>query len=258
MGRGHLKSVNPGAKLVAVCDVDKGHLKTALEQSGPDVKGYEDFREVIARKDVDIVHIPTPPHWHALISIAAAEAGKDIWCEKPMTRTIWEGEKVVEAVQRNQRIFRLNTWFRFEGGFYGMGTPVKPIKKLVNSGLLGWPLKVTLNESTGFNWKHNWSGRTDLTPQPIPEQLDYDFWLGPAPFKPILRAVPAMVRTAASKSAAVKSASLVLAISSSCARVTVPTFSVLGRPEPLLIPAAFFKRIAAGVVLVTKVNDLSL
>jgi NADH/NAD ratio-sensing transcriptional regulator Rex len=67
MGRGHLKSVNPGAKLVAVCDVDKGHLKTALEQSGPDVKGYEDFREVIARKDVDIVHIPTPPHWHALI-----------------------------------------------------------------------------------------------------------------------------------------------------------------------------------------------
>ena len=184
MGRGHLKNVNSAAKLVAVCDVDKGHLKTALEQSGPDVQGYTDFREVIARKDVDIVHIPTPPHWHALISIAAAEAGKDIWCEKPMTRTIWEGEKVVEAVQRNKRIFRLNTWFRFEGGFYGMGTPVQPIKKLVNSGLLGWPLKVTLNQSTGFNWKHNWSGRTDLTPQPVPEQLDYDFWLGPAPFKP--------------------------------------------------------------------------
>ena len=172
MGRGHLKNVNSAAKLVAVCDVDKGHLKTALEQSGPDVQGYTDFREVIARKDVDIVHIPTPPHWHALISIAAAEAGKDIWCEKPMTRTIWEGEKVVEAVQRNKRIFRLNTWFRFEGGFYGMGTPVQPIKKLVNSGLLGWPLKVTLNQSTGFNWKHNWSGRTDLTPQPVPEQLD--------------------------------------------------------------------------------------
>jgi len=164
MGRGHLKNVNPGSKLVAVCDVDRGHLKTALEQSGPDVKGYADFREVLARKDVDIVHIPTPPHWHALISIAAAEAGKDIWCEKPMTRTIYEGEKVVEAVQRNKRIFRLNTWFRFRSGFYGMGTEVKPIKKLVESGLLGWPLKVTLNQATGFNWKHNWSGRTDLTP----------------------------------------------------------------------------------------------
>ena len=184
MGRGHLKNVNPGSKLVAVCDVDRGHLKTALEQSGPDVKGYSDFREVLARKDVDIVHIPTPPHWHALISIAAAEAGKDIWCEKPMTRTIYEGEKVVEAVQRNKRIFRLNTWFRFQSGFYGMGTEVKPIKKLVESGLLGWPLKVTLNQATGFNWKHNWSGRTDLTPQPVPEELDYDFWLGPAPFKP--------------------------------------------------------------------------
>ena len=61
MGRGHLKNVNSAAKLVAVCDVDKGHLKTALEQSGPDVQGYTDFREVMARKDVDIVHIPTPP-----------------------------------------------------------------------------------------------------------------------------------------------------------------------------------------------------
>ncbi|MBT3597316.1 MAG: Gfo/Idh/MocA family oxidoreductase [Verrucomicrobia bacterium] len=184
MGRGHLKNINPGAKLVAVCDVDKGHLKTALDQSGGDVKGYHDFRDVLSRKDVDIVHIPTPPHWHALISIAAAEAGKDIWCEKPMTRTIYEGEKVVEAVQRNKRIFRLNTWFRFRSGFYGMGTTVEPIKKAVQSGMLGWPLKVTLNQATGFNWKHGWSGRTDLTPQPVPEALDYDFWLGPAPFKP--------------------------------------------------------------------------
>jgi predicted dehydrogenase len=164
--------------------VDKGHLKTALDQSGGDVKGYHDFRDVLSRKDVDIVHIPTPPHWHALISIAAAEAGKDIWCEKPMTRTIYEGEKVVEAVQRNKRIFRLNTWFRFRSGFYGMGTTVEPIKKAVQSGMLGWPLKVTLNQATGFNWKHGWSGRTDLTPQPVPEALDYDFWLGPAPFKP--------------------------------------------------------------------------
>lgn len=59
MGRGHLKGVNPGSKLVAVCDVDKGHLKTALDQSGPDVKGYHDFRDVLSRKDVDIVHSHT-------------------------------------------------------------------------------------------------------------------------------------------------------------------------------------------------------
>ncbi len=97
-----------------------------LKAGGPDVKGYRDFREVLARKDIDIVHIPTPPHWHALISIAAAKAGKDIWCEKPMSRTIAEGEAVKAAMAKYKRIFRLNTWFRFEGGFYGMGVPVKP------------------------------------------------------------------------------------------------------------------------------------
>ena len=184
MGRGHLKNVNPKAKLLAVCDVDENHLKAAQKAGGPDVKAYKDFREVLERKDIDVVHVPTPPHWHALISIAAAKAGKDIWCEKPMSRTIYEGEKVVEAVNKHKRIFRLNTWFRFRSSFYGMGTEVKPLRKLVQSGILGGPLKVTVSGITGFNWKHNWSGRTDLTPQPVPKQLDYDMWLGPAPFKP--------------------------------------------------------------------------
>ena len=182
MGQGHL--TYPGAKLIAICDVDKGHLASTLKKCGPDVKAYTDFREVLDRPDVDIVHIPTPPHWHALISIAAANAGKDIWCEKPMARTIGEGKKVVEAVQRNGRIFRLNTWFRFQGDFYGYGSTVRPIKKIVNSGILGWPLKVTVNASTGFNWKFGWSGKENLQPQQVPDQLDYDFWLGPAPYKP--------------------------------------------------------------------------
>ena len=94
------------------------------------------------------------------MSVAAANAGKDIWCEKPMSRTIYEGEKVVEAVQRNGRIFRLNTWFRFKDGFYGMNTTVKPLKKLVMSGMLGWPLTFTLNSATGFGWKlDTWSGK---------------------------------------------------------------------------------------------------
>ena len=144
MGRDHLKDINPDSKLLAICDVDSKHLEAGLKAGGPDVKGYRDFREVLARKDIDIVHIPTPPHWHALISIAAAKAGKDIWCEKPMSRTIAEGEAVKAAIAKYQRIFRLNTWFRFEGGFYGMGVPVRPIKKTVQNGLLGWPLKVTL------------------------------------------------------------------------------------------------------------------
>jgi len=182
MGLVHLRY--RGARLLAVCDVDENHLKRALKIAGPGVSGYKDFREVLERSDIDIVHIPTPPHWHAIISIAAAEAGKDIWCEKPMTRTIGEGQKVVEAVQKNGRIFRLNTWFRFRGQYYGFGTTVKPIKKLVQSGILGWPLKATVSGITGFDWKFYWSGETNLKPEPVPKELDYNFWLGPAPFKP--------------------------------------------------------------------------
>ena len=185
MGMGHVTSINTACKLLAVCDLDEKHLATALKAGGPDCKGYKDYREVLARKDIDIVHVPTPPHWHAIISIAAAKAGKDIWCEKPMSRTIAEGEAVKAAVTKYKRIFRLNTWFRFDSPFYGMSVPVKPIKKLVQAGMFGGPLKITLGGKTGFDWKQNqWCGRTDLTPQPVPPGLDYDFWLGPAPFKP--------------------------------------------------------------------------
>ena len=178
----------PG-KLLALCDVDTKHLEQrkaqAAQKGMTDVAGYHDFRELIARDDIDIVHIATPPHWHALMAIAAAKAGKDIWCEKPMSRTIGEGVAMVEAVQEEERIFRLNTWFRFRSGFYGMGMPVAPIKQAVKAGMFGWPLTVTVGASTGFGWKlGTWTGRTDLTPQPVPEHFDYDFWLGPAPKKP--------------------------------------------------------------------------
>lgn len=185
MGMGHVKSINTACKLLAVCDVDSGHLKAALAGAGPDVKGYKDFREVLERKDIDIVHVPTPPHWHALISIAAAKAGKDIWCEKPLSRTIAEGEAVKAAVAKYKRIFRLNTWFRFDGRLYGMEVPTKPIKKLVLADMFGWPLKITLGGKTGFDWKQGqWCGRKNLIPEPVPASLDYDLWLGPAPFKP--------------------------------------------------------------------------
>lgn len=182
MGRGHL--TYPGARLVAVCDVDRARLEDVLERTAAGVRGYHDFREVLARPDIDIVHIVTPPHWHGVMAAAAAEAGKDIWCEKPLTRTVAEGRAVARAVQRNGRMFRVNTWFRFRDNFYSFGTPVAPIKKLVDSGMLGWPLRVTIGKSTGFDWKFNWVGRTDLRPEKPPAHFDYDFWLGPAPYKP--------------------------------------------------------------------------
>jgi myo-inositol 2-dehydrogenase/D-chiro-inositol 1-dehydrogenase len=182
MGKGHIGLAK--TRVVAICDVDRNHLKEAADMIGNGVKTFSDYRELIKLPEVDIVHIATPPHWHGIMAADAARAGKDIWCEKPMTRTIGEGERVMEAVKQNGRMFRLNTWFRFEDNFYGMGTPTKPIKKLVESGMLGWPLKVTISRHTGFDWKFFWVGRTNLETVKPPEHLDYNMWLGPAPYKP--------------------------------------------------------------------------
>jgi predicted dehydrogenase len=190
MGNGHVGYClgDPTARLMAICDADANHLASTLKRCSEACKGYKDFRQVLDRQDIDVVHIATPPHWHALISIAAAEAGCDIWCEKPMTRTIGEGRYVIDAVQRNGRMFRLNTWFRLHSGFYGLGTPVKPLKQIVAAGLLGWPLTVRVSRFTGFDWKVKaWSGLTNQPPEPVPEGFDYDLWLGPAPFKPYFR-----------------------------------------------------------------------
>ena len=182
MGRGHFGY--EGTKLVAVCDVDKKHLKMAVDQSNGQARAYSDFRDLIAQPDIDIVHIATPPHWHGVMSVMAAQAGKDVWCEKPMTRTIGEGKRVVEAMEQYGRMFRLNTWFRFTDQFYGLNTTVQPLKKVVESGVLGWPLTVNISGVTGFNWKFYWVGKSNLEPTPVPADLDYDMWLGPAPYKP--------------------------------------------------------------------------
>lgn len=182
MGRGHFNYA--GTKVVAICDVDTRHIQRSLETLGTGVKTFEDYRELIRLPEVDIVHIATPPHWHGIMAMDAAREGKDIWCEKPMTRTIGEGKKVVEAIKAHGNIFRLNTWFRFDANFYGMNTEVKNIKKLVDSGMLGWPLKVTVGKLTGFDWKFYWVGRTNLQPETPPKELNYDRWLGPAPYKP--------------------------------------------------------------------------
>lgn len=183
MGRGHFNYA--GTRTIAICDVDKSHLDIAAGQLGDSgVRQFSDFRELLQLSEVDIVHIATPPHWHGIMAVEAARAGKDIWCEKPMTRTIGEGRRVMEAVKQHGNIFRLNTWFRFDANFYGMNVPVKRIKKLVDTGMLGWPLKVTISKHTGFDWKFYWVGREHLTPEQVPATLDYEMWLGPAPYKP--------------------------------------------------------------------------
>ena len=175
-------------RLVAVCDVDSDHLQKAVEMGKQKFKTtlqpYHNYRDLIHAPNVDIVHMATPPHWHGIMAVEAAEAGKDIWCEKPMTRTIGEGKRVVEAVKRNGRIFRLNTWFRFTDTFYGLGTQVEYLKKLIESGMLGWPLTVRVSGANGFAWKFFWVGKENLQPETVPANLDYDMWLGPAQYKP--------------------------------------------------------------------------
>ena len=181
-----------GSRLVGLCDPDQAHVADGLacaEKTGwGKVRAYKDFLELLADPGVDVVHICTPPHWHGCMSVMAARAGKDIWCEKPMTRTVGEGKRVMEYVKAKGRMFRLNTWFRFQDPFYGFGTPVKPVRQVVENGLLGdGPLKCTFGAGQGFSWKFFWSGKVNLAPQPVPSNFDWDMWLGPAPWKPYHR-----------------------------------------------------------------------
>ncbi|HCI92116.1 MAG TPA: oxidoreductase [Verrucomicrobiales bacterium] len=187
ISRSHLGM--PG-KLLALCDVDSKRLSArqaeAKKRGDGDVEGYSDFRELIARKDIDIVHVATPPHWHAIQAIAAVKAGKDVWCEKPMSRTIGEGQAMVKAVTEHEKIFRINTWFRFQSRYYGLSRPASEAWKVVHHKLLG-DGPYTFNLGTAFvgNWKlGQWSGKTNLKEQEIPKHLDYNMWLGPAPMKP--------------------------------------------------------------------------
>lgn len=165
---------------VAVCDVDttrREAQKQSVEQhyakqTGSDYKGcatYPDFRELLARKEIDAVVIATPDHWHALIAIAAANAGKDIYCEKPLTQTIHEARSLVNAVRKNQRVFQTGSQQRSSREF-------RVACELVRNGRLG---KITRVE-TGFGSP---GVPCDLPEQPLEPGLDWNLWLGPAPMR---------------------------------------------------------------------------
>ncbi len=142
---------------------------------------YTDFRRVLERQDIEVVAIATPPHWHALISIAAMEAGKDVLCEKPMTRTIGEGRAVVEAAKRYGRVFQIGTYGRF-----GMARrdENRLTRKIMRSGLLD-PCPGMYVRRGGFKVKE-WSGKLNVPPQPVPAHLDWDLYCGPSPLKPFV------------------------------------------------------------------------
>jgi predicted dehydrogenase len=168
MGLGDARAIHgiEGCKVIAACDVDAVHLQEAVKVFGPDCKGYRDFRDVIARKDIDGVIIGTPDHWHTIICIEAMKAGKDVYCEKPLTLTIDEGKRLVKVWRDTKRVFQTGSQQRSEGNF-------RQACELVRNGRIGKIKRVQTNLPTGPT-----GGPFEV--KPVPEDLDWDMWLGPA------------------------------------------------------------------------------
>ena len=166
-------------RCLAACDVHLGRAERFQHKAGSSCEVYQDFRRVVERKDIEVVAIGTPPHWHALISIACMEAGKDVVCEKPATRFIAEGRALAEAERRYNRVYQVGTYGRF-----GMSRNEtnRQMRKLMLSGLLK-PCKGRYVHRRGLKVKQ-WSGRLDVAPEPVPEELDWDLYCGPSPVKP--------------------------------------------------------------------------
>src|SRR5947208_7860246 len=161
---------------VAVCDVDKTHLQTAKKRveksNGRPCAAFSDYRKMLEDKTIDAVLIATPDHWHTLPAIHACEAGKDVYCEKPLTLTIGEGQALVKVARRTKRIVQTGSQQRSEAKFLKAA-------EYVRNGRLG-KIKRVLVGLTGVNWTKD-PLTQDSAPPP---ELDYDMWLGPAPQRP--------------------------------------------------------------------------
>jgi predicted dehydrogenase len=174
MARGHLENLlaEPDAEVRALCDVYEPNLRWAA-QKAPGARTYGDFREILDRDDIDAVVVATPDHWHALPTVMACAAGKDVYVEKPTAVAIAESRKMVEAARRHDRIVQVGTQQR-------SGPHFKYAVQLVRDGVLG---EVTFVRTWNYgNALPDGIGNPpDGTP---PEGLDWDVWLGPAPKVP--------------------------------------------------------------------------
>jgi len=163
---------------VAVCDVRKGVRDGAKGRvdnhyKNSDCKAYNDFRELLARKDIDAIHCATPDHWHAIVVIEACRSGKDVYCQKPETRTLREGPLMVEAARRYSRVV--------SGGSQRVLEDYRGQVNQCWGGELGQIKSINVNVGP-------LSQPCNLPAHPVPPDMDWDMWLGPAPWAPYNRA----------------------------------------------------------------------
>ncbi len=179
MGTGHVRGFlrHQDVRIAAVCDVRKTYrdrAKKIVDEYYADqaCDAYNDFRELLARDDVDAVMIATPEHWHALVGIEAARQGKHMYYEKPMSVTVSEAKAVREAVNRYGVVFQFGTQQRSSRDY-------RHTCELVRNGRIG-QLHTIMIGSAGGQYNHV----PEPPPQPVPPGFDYDTWLGPAPWAP--------------------------------------------------------------------------
>lgn len=173
---------SPNTRTVALCDVDQNQIKEAVKRLGGSLDTYGDFRQIVDRKDIDAVIIATPDHWHAIPALQVMQSGKDLYLEKPIGHTIHEGQLMVKAAKRHNRVVSVGLQQR-------SGALFLKAMEVIRSGQLGkiplvhcfnaWNDK--LNYKAGYRQLKN---KPDSTP---PTGVDYDFWLGPAPKRPFNR-----------------------------------------------------------------------
>ncbi len=165
----------PDTQVVAVCDVDKGHANSAKETvdrhyNNSDCATYSDFRELLARDDIDAISMATPDHWHSITAITALNAGIDMYGEKPLAHCLMEGRAIADAQVRNGRIWQTGSWQRSQSHF-------RFACELVRNGRIGKVTRIEVGLPTG-------SGIGPVEFKDPPPELDYDFWLGPSRWAP--------------------------------------------------------------------------
>lgn len=177
-GTGNLRAFlqDERVQVVAVCDVDAQNRAAAARIAGlQDADAFKDFREVLARADVDAVMIASPDHWHAVMAVAAAKAGKDLYSEKPLAASIGEGRAVCRAVAEHKRVLQCGTWRR-------SGMKTRMACEWVRNGYIGELKEIEVGVPGSFMISGGYTGTEPE--QPVPEGFDYEMWQGPAPAAP--------------------------------------------------------------------------